>query len=211
MHRSLIASSLAAASLIGLAGLAGWTHAETAAVSRATDTRVYTVDTVHSSLVFKIRHAGLANFYGRFNDFTGEIHFDQDEPANSRMSFTVQTGSVDTGNSNRDAHLRNADFFNSRQYPTITFTSTGIKQAGENEYEVTGDLTLQGETRPITARLTDVTTGKVRENDALGFEATFSIKRSDFGMNTFMAPDKGEDGALGNTVGLTVSVEAVAK
>lgn len=213
MHRTLTAAAVLVASSAGLAALAGWSAGAEAVPTAAATTaaRTYAVDTVHSSLIFSIRHSGLANFYGRFNDFRGEIHFDESQPTNSTMSFTVRTDSVDTGNANRDNHLKNADFFNSRQFPTIEFTSTSIKPAGEGAYDVTGDLTFHGETRPVTARLSNVTTGKVRDTDALGFEATFEIKRSDFGMSTYLAPDKGEGGALGNTVRLIVAVEAAAK
>jgi polyisoprenoid-binding protein YceI len=219
MNRTLLVAIIAAGSAGGLAALAGWTSSTsvTAAESResvfetAADQRHYGVDLVHSSLIFKIRHAGMANFYGRFNDFDGEIHFDQADPTNSTLAFTVQTASVDTNNSSRDGHLRNADFFNSRQFPTIEFKSTGVKPTGDGVYELTGDLTLHGETRPVAARLTDITTGKVRQNDAMGFEATFSIKRSDFGITKYLAPDGGEGGGLGNTVELIVAIEAIAK
>lgn len=215
MHRTLTAAALLALSSATLAGLAGWTAAgaesrEVAAETAAAQ-RLYEVDTVHSSLIFKIRHAGMANFYGRFNAFTGQINFDQANPVNSTFNFTVQTDSVDTGNNGRDGHLKNADFFNSRQFPTIEFKSTGVKALSEGRYELTGDLTLMGETRPVTATLTDVSTGKVRDNDAMGFEARFSIKRSDFGMTKYLATDNGEGGALGNTVDLIVAVEAVGK
>ena len=215
MHRTLTAAAVLAASVAGLGALSGFSTSEAESRALVFETaaaeRLYAVDTVHSSLVFKIRHAGMANFYGRFNDFNGEVHFDAADPTKSRMAFTVQTGSVDTGNSSRDGHLRNADFFNSRQFPTIEFKSTGITEVSDGVYELTGDLTLQGETRPVTARLTEITTGKVRDNDAMGFEATFSIKRSDFGMTKYLAPDGGEDGGLGNTVELIVAVEAVGQ
>ncbi len=211
MKRAVIATAIAAGSLTGLAALSGFTAAESRELAVTTAERLYEVDPVHSSLIFKIRHSGLANFYGRFNAFTGQIHFDQADPARSRFSFTVETNSVDTGNGGRDGHLKNADFFNSRQFPTIKFESTGVKDAGDGRYELTGNLTLMGETRPITATLTDIATGKVRDSDALGFEARFSIKRSDFGMTKYLAPDNGEGGALGNTVELIVAVEAAAK
>jgi polyisoprenoid-binding protein YceI len=214
MNRTLTVAALLGLSSVTIAGLAGWTAAGAESRELVTETaaeRLYEVDTVHSSLVFKIRHAGMTNFYGRFNDFTGQIHFDQAAPANSRFAFTVQTDSVDTANSGRDGHLKNADFFNSRQFPAIEFKSTGVKALSEGRYELTGDLTLMGETRPVTATLTDVSTGKVRDNDAMGFEARFSIKRSDFGMTKYLATDNGEGGALGNTVELIVAVEAVGK
>jgi len=213
----ILTTALGLTSLASVGLLAGWSNGlgsynqrETVFETRAAE-RLYEVDNVHSSLIFSIRHAGMANFYGRFNDFTGEIHFDQTDPAKSRMAFTVQTDSVDTANKSRDGHLRDADFFNSRQYPTISFESTGMRANADGSYELTGNLTMMGETNPVTATVTGLKTGKVRDNDALGFEARFSIKRSDFGMNKYLAPDQGEDGGLGNTVNLIVAVEAVAK
>lgn len=216
INRPLLTAAVAAGSLAGLAALAGWASSTTTEtrelVFETTNAqRHYGVDLVHSSLIFKIRHAGMSNFYGRFNTFDGEIHFDHADPTNSTLAFTVQTASVDTGNSSRDGHLKNADFFNARQFPTIQFKSTGIKPVSEGVYELTGDLTLHGETRPVTAQLTDIRSGKVRENDAMGFEATFSIKRSEFGITKYVAPDGGEDGGLGNTVDLIVAIEAIAK
>lgn len=213
MHRTLIASTVAAGSLLGLAALGGWNTAREGALETTLETvenqTVYGVDTVHSSVIFKIRHAGIANFYGRFNGINGEVHFDADDFTNSRMTFTVPTESVDTANNSRDNHLRNADFFNARQFAEITFTSTGIEEVSEGVYELSGDLSLHGETRPVTARLTDVTTGTVRDNPAVGFEATFSIRRSDFGMTNYLASDRSDDGPLGNNVELTVAIEAV--
>lgn len=217
MNKSLVTVVAGLAGLGGAAMLAGFSNTEASAEARElvlesnAAERVYEADVVHSTLLFSIRHAGMANFYGRFNDFTGEIHFDQANPANSRMAFTVQTDSIDTANNSRDGHLKNADFFNSRQYPTITFESTGMRAGSNGSYELTGNLTMMGETNTVTATVTDLKTGQVRDNDALGFEARFSIKRSDFGMNKYLAPDQGEDGGLGNTVNLIVAVEAVAK
>lgn len=168
----------------------------------------YSVDRVHSNVVFNVRHAGVANFYGRFNDFDGSFTFDPESPSNGSFDFTVQTSSIDTGNRNRDDHLRNADFFNARQFPTITFKSTGIREAGDG-FELTGDLTMMGETKPVTAELDWIGTGSFRGKDVSGFEARFNIKRTDFGMDTYVAPDGGEGGGLGNTVNLIVAVEGV--
>lgn len=206
--------AVAGLSVVSLASLAGFTSARAESRPAVLETRaaerLYEVDNVHTSVVFKIRHAGVSNFYGRFNNFKGEVHFDEANPAASRIAFTVQTDSVDTANASRDGHLKNADFFNSRQFPEITFVSTGIKKSGD-AYELTGDLTLQGVTKPVTATLSGFSTGQFMDTDRLGFEAAFSIQRSDFGMTKYLAPDNGEGGALGNKVDLIVAVEAVGK
>lgn len=170
----------------------------------------YKVDTVHSTVLFGIRHAGVSNFYGVFKEFSGTFTFDPASPESGEFGFEVQTASVDTRNSSRDDHLRNADFFNARQFPTITFKSTGLEHKEGDLYTLKGDLTMQGETLPITAELEWIGTGtNQRGQSTAGFEARFAIQRSDFGMTKYLAPDGSDSGGLGNTVRLTVAVEAV--
>lgn len=169
----------------------------------------YKVDPVHSSVHFVIRHAGVANFYGRFNELEGTFSIDPENPSSSSMSFTVNTASVDTNSDGRDNHLRSADFFNARQFPTATFTSTSFTPAGDGLWQVAGNFTLLGETRPVTARLDFLGTGRFRQSDIAAFEASLEIKRTDFGMTTYVADDGGEGGALGNTVTILLSVEGV--
>lgn len=216
MKRSVVLGLVGAAALAGVAGLGAWSIESagstlTGVFGARAGERLYEPDPTHSSVVFKIRHAGVSNFYGRFNDVKGEVHYDAENPGATRMAFTVFTDSVDTHNGSRDGHLKNADFFNSRQFPEISFKSTGLKAGADGAYTLTGDLTLMGETRPISATLSPFTTGSFMDTDRLGFEARFSIKRSDFGMTKYLAPDNGEGGALGNQVDLIVSIESVGK
>lgn len=181
----------------------------TDSLAKATAAATYEVDPVHSSVHFMIRHAGVANFYGRFNEFSGTLVFDPENPDSSSLEFTVATGSVDTGNDGRDEHLRSGDFFNARQFGDATFTSTSFTPgAEEGLWTVEGDLSLHGETRPVTATLNWMGTGEMRGTTIAGFEAQFEFKRSDFGMTTYLADDGGDDGPLGNTVQMLVSVEA---
>ncbi|QKK08786.1 MAG: YceI family protein [Planctomycetota bacterium] len=208
-------TTIPAAVLLGSAGLlAGFAPANTGAtgavVAEEASLASYTVDPVHSTVLFGIRHAGVSNFYGVFTDFSGSFTFDPASPESGEFGFEVQTASVDTRNSSRDDHLRNADFFNARQFPTITFASTGVELKEGNLYALKGDLTMQGETRPITAELEWIGTGtNQRGQGTAGYEARFEIKRSDFGMTKYLAPDGSDSGGLGNTVKLTVAVEAV--
>lgn len=209
-----------AAGLLTLAGagavLGGWTSsaatatAESATAQR-TDTVTYGVDPVHSNVLFKIRHAGVSNFYGQFQKFTGEIEFDKADFTASSVSFEIDIDSVDTDNSKRDEHIKGADFFNARQYPKTTFKSTSIVDNGDGTYSMTGDMTFFGQTKPVTAHVTDLSTGVMRGTPVLGFEASFQIKRSDWGMTKYLADDGGEGGGLGNTVSITVAVEAGAE
>ncbi len=140
----------------------------------------YAVDIVHSNILFKIRHGGLAYFYGHFDTFSGSIDIDPDNIESAKFNIVVETGSVDTNNKSRDGHVKNADFFNARQYPKATFTSTSIKETSNGVYELKGNFDFHGETNPVTATLTDVTFGSQQGKDAIGFHAVFSISRTDF-------------------------------
>lgn len=159
----------------------------------------YIADAVHSSVLFKTTHAGVANFYGRFNEMAGSFVL-AENPAESTFEFTIQTASVDTNNNGRDDHLRNPDFFNVSQFPTSTFKSTGITPAAEGPHTLHGDLTLNGVTKPINAQLTFTGTGEFRNTPVAGFEAVYTIKRSDFGITTYLGP-------IGDEVTVTVAVE----
>lgn len=206
-----ITSIVLIASASALAGW-NWTNLQdekqaTTQTPAAATTREYVVDQVHSSVLFKIRH-GVSNFYGRFNEIEGSINFDKDKIENSSMSFTVSIGSVDTHDSGRDGHIKSADFFNYRQYPEATFTSTSIKSLGDGVYALTGEFSFHGKTMKIEGKMLDVRTGKFRRFDVVGFEARFTFKRSDFGMTKFLDPDNPESGPLGDTIVLLVAIEA---
>ena len=147
-------------------------------------------------------HAGATRFYGRFNKITGEFALDAEDPAASSFNFEVDLDSVYTGNANRDQHLKSADFFNVAQFPAATFTSSAVKAAGDGAWEVTGALSLHGQTREITAMLEKTGEGTFRGAPVTGVEARFTIKRSDFGMTYGI-----EGGGLGDQVSVIVSVE----
>jgi len=168
------------------------------AAAQAAET--YAVDKIHSQVQFKVQHKGAGFVFGRFNDFSGSFTIDPKKPANSSVELTVQAGSVDTGFAKRDQHLASPDFFNAKQFPTITFKSKQVKVTGKQTAQVTGDLTLLGKTRPVTAQVRHTGTS----GDLAGFEASFKIKRSDWGMKFMVGP-------LGDEVELTVAVEGGKK
>ena len=216
MNRSqtLLASTIALSALgAGLAGFGLKTESTTAtAAVIANDslaTTTYAVDQVHSNVLFKIRHSGVANFYGRFNKIEGDIEFDKNDVTNSSINITIPVSSVDTNNNDRDDHIKNAEFFNARQYKEISFESSSIKETSEKGvYELHGTLNFHGESKEITAQLIDVRTGESRGKPVLGFEARFSIKRSDYGITKSLADDLSDNGGLGNTVEIIVAIEA---
>jgi len=214
-NAALASLSLAAAGLAA-AGVGTFTNAEHAELAMELDMEAavaastYSVDAVHSGAVFSIRHAGVSNFHGRFDALNGEFTFDPSDPSSGSFKAEIPIESVNTGNGKRDDHLKAADFFNARQYPVATFESSSVAATGEeNVYELKGDLSLHGVTKPITATMTWIGTGEFRGKPVAGLEAEFSIKRSDFGITTYLAPDGGEGGGLGNTVNVTIFVEGV--
>lgn len=173
--------------------------AATAVAASSADT--FTVDNVHSSLIFKISHIDVTNFYGRFNDLSGTYSLNG---ASSSFDIAVKTESVDSKNTQRDDHLRSPDFFNAAEFPTISFKSSKAEPAGDNRLKVTGDLSLHGVTKPITVEMKLWPAKDTRQGYKSGFETTFTIKRTDFSMDTYVA-----NGALGDDVTITVAVEGV--
>ena len=181
------------AALLGLVLLSG-------APARADS---FTIDPVHSSLIFRTSHLGVGFIYGRFNTFSGSFAFARD-PAGCSLNVTIEAASVDTNNAARDKHLRSDAFFNVKEFPKITFKSTRVRLVGGKTYEVTGDLTLHGVTRPVTARLERIGSGKDPRTRAVrtGFQTTFTIKRSDFGMKFML-------GGIGDEVRVILAAEGL--
>lgn len=163
----------------------------------------YSVDPVHTSAVFRIKHFNTAYFYGRFDRMSGTLEWDGANLAVAKFDLTIAAESIHTGNEMREKHLKGPDFFDVGQHPDIRFVSTAVKKgAADNAYTLEGNLTLHGQTRPVTATLTMTGTGKGRQGeDLIGFEATFTIKRSEFGM-TYML------NGLSDEVQLMVGIEA---
>src|SRR5262245_27398580 len=165
----------------------------------------FKIDPVHTSVIFKIRHVGVSNFYGRFNEAGGSVTIDAAKPAESKIHFSIPAAKVDTNNPDRDKHLRGPDFFNADEFKTIDFDSTKVEAKGKDELEVTGDLNVRGVKKSITVKVKQIGYADVpKMGQRVGFEATFSIKRSEFGIKAFV-----DNGLLGDEVDLTVSVEAV--
>lgn len=164
----------------------------------------FDVDAVHSTVIFRIQHMGAGYTYGRFNGIEGSVTWDAANPSASSVSIKVATASVDTGNADRDNHLRSPDFFDAAKFPEITFSSTSVKATGTT-LEVAGKLSLHGVTKDVTVTMEKTGEGKGRNGEALiGFEGVLQIKRTDYGM-TYGA------GALGDDVRLTIAVEAMRK
>lgn len=165
----------------------------------------YEVDGVHSSVVFKIKHAGATWFYGTFETVSGSLSLDEADPSKSKVEVEIDAASVDSNNVKRDGHLESPDFLSAKEFPSIEFQSTSVKKSGEGSFEVTGDLTFRGVTKSITVPVTHVGKGQMQGKQVAGYEASFSIERSDFGSTYGL-----DEGALGDEVFLTLSLEVVA-
>ncbi|MFN3689991.1 MAG: YceI family protein [Fimbriimonadales bacterium] len=164
----------------------------------------YRIDPVHSFIIFRVKHLNTGYAYGRFNSFSGTIVVDEKNPANSSIELEIEADSVDTGNSQRDDHLRSPDFFNARQFPKITFKSTRVRKINDTTVEVQGNLTMRGVTRPLTARVTFTGKGRnQRGQEIIGFETTFTIRRSQFNVSY------GLNGGLADEVRVTFAVEGI--
>lgn len=166
----------------------------------------FTIDSKHAFAVFKVKHLGVANAWGRFNKITGTVKFDEDKPELSSINIEIDANSVDTGVAKRDAHLRDTDFFSAKEFPVITFTSKKIEPAGDDVYRVTGDLFLHGVTKEITVNVTH--TGTLEEDPwgmkRIGGETQFNLDRTEHGMN--WRPSQ-----VGTDVTIYVSFEATHK
>ena len=145
--------------------------------ARAAD--VYQYDGVHSSISFKARHLGISWIHGRFNEAAGTFAIDRESPANSKFEMTIQVASVDTANQKRDEHLLEADYFDVKKYPTMTFKSTSVKPIAGG-YEVTGDFTMHGTTKPITFKLIGGEEKEWKGTKRVPFSTELTLKRSDF-------------------------------
>ena len=143
----------------------------------------YTIDVSHTRIGIRARHAMVTTVRGAFTDFAGEAHLDTLEPEASSVSIRIRTASIDTGQADRDAHLRSPDFLDVERFPEMVFTSTEVEQVDEETYEVTGDLTIRDVTRPVTVEFT--LTGSAKDpfgNTRVGFEGALAIKRSEWGL-----------------------------
>jgi polyisoprenoid-binding protein YceI len=141
----------------------------------------YTVDVAHTRIGVRARHAMVTTVRGAFTSFAGTAHLDTAEPAASSVELRIDSASVDTGNADRDAHLRSADFLDVETHPQITFVSTRVEQVDDEVYRVTGDLTIKGSTRSVAVDFS--LTGSAMDpfgNLRVGFEGALVIKRSDW-------------------------------
>lgn len=169
----------------------------------------YTLDPAHSRVGFNVRHAMIAKVRGRFAEVEATATIDGANPSASTMSVTIQANSIDTGDANRDAHLRSADFFEVDNHPTITFTGTGFEIVDDQTVEVTGDLTMRGHTQSVVVPFTfDGEAVDPFGNQRIAFEGQVTVNRKDWGLNWNAALEAG--GVLvSEKVTLEIEVSAI--
>jgi polyisoprenoid-binding protein YceI len=164
------------------------------------------IDLSHTRVWFYVNHLGFSDMYGDFTKFDIDLKVDPENLANSTVSASIDTSTVDMRHEGLNKHLKNADFFNVEQFPAMSFETTGVTQNGEGKLAVAGNLTLLGVTKPVTL---DVTVNKIGEHPMrktpwVGFNATATIKRSDFGMN-YGVP------AVGDDIKISIGLEGALK
>lgn len=163
----------------------------------------YDLDASHSNVGFTVDHMGFSVTEGEFHDWQGTLLFDPEAPELSSIDVSIKTASVDTDHDERDKHLRGKDFFDVDAFPTMRFKSTSMAATADGLYQLNGDLTLHGVTRPVSFVLTINKTGEHPRSHAqhAGFVATTSIKRSDFGITKGLP-------AVGDEVSIRIDIEA---
>lgn len=169
----------------------------------------YKIDPAHSEINFKIRHLMITNVTGSFTKFEGTMESDKDDFTDAKIHFEAETASITTHNEQRDGHLRSADFFDAEHFPKVVFDSTSMQKKGEDDYILTGNLTMHGVTKLVTlnVELGGLTTDPWGQSK-VGFEITGKINRKEFGLiwNTNL-----ETGGvmLGDDVKLQIGVQLV--
>lgn len=158
----------------------------------------------HAFVQFRIQHLGYSWLYGTFKDFDGSFTFDEANPAADKVNVTINTNSLDTNHAERDKHLRSADFLNTGKFPQATFASTAVKKEGK-DYKITGDLTLNGVTKPVTLDAKLMGEGKDPWGGyRAGFEASGEIVLKEFNISKDLGP-------ASQKAELIISVEGVRK
>ena len=162
----------------------------------------FAIDKNHAKIIFSTSHFGFSTYYGLFTSFDARMHFDPKAPTASTLEVTIDLNGIDTTNPKLDSHLKSPDFFDVAKYPQATFKATTIRTTGPTTGTIVGDLTLHGVTKPVTllASFAGGGVNPMTKAYVLGFSATGTLNRSDFGVSAYVP-------AVGDTVTLTISGE----
>ncbi|QJD59393.1 YceI family protein [Pseudomonas sp. gcc21] len=186
--------TFAGIALGGLLALSGSLHAADYVIDK---------EGQHAFINFKTGHLGFSMLHGRFNDFDGTFTWDQEKPEASKVNVTIDTASVDTNHAERDKHLRSDDFLDTSKHPQATFVSTNVEMTGDDTAKITGDLTLNGVTKPVVLDARFIGEGEDPWGGyRAGFEGTTTIKIKDFDISMDLGPAAAE-------VELEMSIEGI--
>jgi polyisoprenoid-binding protein YceI len=169
----------------------------------------YKIDAAHSEILFKIRHLMITNVTGSFSKFEGTMETTKDDFSDAKISFSAEVASISTNNAQRDGHLISADFFDAEKYPEIKFVSTGITKKSDEDYKLSGNLTIRDVTKAVDL---DVAFGGTMNDmygqSKAGFEVTGKINRKDFGLSWNAATETGGV-VLSEEVKLALNVQMI--
>lgn len=167
----------------------------------------WTIDPTHSEITFKVKHLVISTVTGKFKTFDAAIESEADDFEDAKITFEADINSIDTGNEDRDNHLKSDDFFNAEEHPKLLFESTSFKKIGDGEYKLIGDLTIRGNTKTI--ELDAEYGGTVEDpygNTKAGFDVTGKINRKEFGL-TWSAVTEAGSVVVSDDVKLNLNVQ----
>jgi polyisoprenoid-binding protein YceI len=171
----------------------------------------WTIDTNHSEITFKVKHLVISTVSGKFNKFEGTVVSDKEDFSDARIKFSADIDSIDTGNEQRNGHLKSADFFDAGTHPKITFVSTRVTKKGGSDYQVEGNLTIRGTSKPVVLQ---AEFGGIQKdfynNTVAGFELTGKINRKEFGLHWHAITEAGGI-VVADEVKLILNVEVIQK
>ena len=178
-------------------------------MARAT---AYDIDGQHSTAEFSVKHLGISNVKGHFNDIKGTVDYDEKDPSKSKVNVEIATASIDTGVGKRDDHLKSPDFFDAAKNPSITFKSTSVKALAGGALDVVGDLSMHGITKPVTLHVEGVTPEQKTPwgSSSRGASATTTINRKDWDLKWNKALEAGGV-VVGEEVKISLDVEMAGK
>ncbi|PPA70649.1 YceI family protein [Jeotgalibacillus proteolyticus] len=171
-------------------------------------TKKWAVDSAHSSVDFSVKHMMISKVKGSFQDFSAEVEADVNDLTSAKINFTIDVSSIDTRSTDRDNHLRSADFFEVEKYPSITFNSTKATKVGDDEYELTGNVTIKDVTKEETFKVEYEGSGKDPwGNEKIGFSVDGKLNRKDYGLTWNQALETG--GVLvGEDIKINLQIQA---
>ncbi len=170
------------------------------------------IDPMHTNVEFTVRHMMISNVKGQFQKTSGTITGNGNDPGSAKIDVTIDASSIDTRVEKRDMHLKSPDFLDVAKYPTITFKSNKVEDAGPGKWKVTGDLTLHGVTKPVVLEV-EQSAAPIHDpmgNTRAGASATAKIKRSDFGLTWNKVLESGGV-MVGDEIAISIDVEVIKK